>query len=209
MPGKARLSGDELVDCFTWPNASAQVMAGSPNPNPDPNPNPNPDPKHNPNSSPNQAAADAQFPPGARVHEYLRAVLRDEATLDEAGRFASCSGRLTLTLVLIVILTRVPTPILTLALTLPRFRFLQWATALRALPPGGLQGEEQRISPPRHVEHPSSANSAASHSSAASCPHSRKPPRYETAAARIATGRLGPSPRWRSLHTRMGMSLPW
>ena len=168
MPGKARLSGDELVDCFTWPNASAQAAAGNPNPNPDPSPDPNPDPNSNPDSSPNQAAADAQFPPGARVHEYLRAVLRDEATLDEAGRFASCSGRLTLTLILILILTRVPTPILTLALTLPRFRFLQWATALRALPPGGLQGEEQRISPPRHVERAASPSSAVSPSSAAS-----------------------------------------
>jgi hypothetical protein len=25
VQGKARLSGDELVDCFTWPDASAQA----------------------------------------------------------------------------------------------------------------------------------------------------------------------------------------
>ena len=43
-------------------------------------------------------------------------------------------------------LTQTLTQTLTLTLTLTRFRLLQWATALRVLPPGGLQGEAQRIS---------------------------------------------------------------
>ena len=85
VQGRLTISPDELVSCVTWPDASAQ------------------------------AAADARFPAGSRVHEYLRALLLD---LDE---------------------TRC-------------FRFLQWATALRALPPGGLQDDDYRISL-RHVNY--------------------------------------------------------
>ena len=61
---------------------------------------------------------------------------------------APCSGRLALTLTptLTLTLTQTLTQTLTLTLTLTRFRLLQWATALRVLPPGGLQGEAQRIS---------------------------------------------------------------
>ena len=78
VQGRLQISPDELASCFTWPDDSAQ------------------------------AAAEANFPAGSRVPEYLRSLILD---LDEASRF----------------------------------RFLQWATALRALPSGGLKEDSDRI----------------------------------------------------------------
>ena len=111
VQGKLRISAAELVSCFTCApgccpsthtgtdsrcphltRLAARVAAG-------------------PNDSAN-AAAEAGFPAGSRVGEYLRSVLEDKAMFNEAERF----------------------------------RFVQWATALRALPPGGLETEDERIS---------------------------------------------------------------
>ena len=64
MQGKVHISSTDLIDCFSWPDASAE------------------------------AAAEADFPSGSRVHEYLRALLLDEAAIDvsAARRTQTCNG---------------------------------------------------------------------------------------------------------------------